>query len=202
MTAAWLSISAETQMDSSEDLIERARSGDAAAFQQIYEQHHRFVLRFLYAMVGDRGLAEELTQETFVRAFMSIGKMRNEARISTWLGGIAKNVASNFFRSRRRDNRNLEIKRLLFEESIRKGSLSPDAELLNLELQDVIRDALGKLSEDKRLVFVLKILQHKSYEEIAEITGSAIPKLKTDLFRAKAEMRKLVRPYLETSDEL
>ena len=202
MTAAWLSISAETQMDSSEDLIERARSGDAAAFQQIYEQHHRFVLRFLYAMVGDRGLAEELTQETFVRAFMSIGKMRNEARISTWLGGIAKNVASNFFRSRRRDNRNLEIERLLFKESIRKGSLSPDAELLNLELQDVIRDALGKLSEDKRLVFVLKILQHKSYEEIAEITGSAIPKLKTDLFRAKAEMRKLVRPYLETSDEL
>lgn len=195
MTAAWLSLSAETQMDSSEDLIERARSGDAAAFQQIYEQHHRFVLRFLYAMVGEAGLAEELTQETFVQAFTSIGKMRSEARISTWLGGIAKNVASNSFRSRRRENRNLEIDKLPFKESS-QNSRSPDAELLNLELQDVIRDALGKLSEDKRLVFVLKILQQKSYEEIAEITGSAIPKLKTDLFRAKAEMRALIRPYL------
>jgi RNA polymerase sigma-70 factor (ECF subfamily) len=201
MTAASLSLSAETLMDSSEDLIERVRSGDTAAFQQIYEQHHRFVLRFLYAMVGEIGLAEELTQETFVQAFTSIGKMRNEARLSTWLGGIAKNVASNSFRSRRRENRNLEIDNLPFKEAVHVNP-SPDSEMLNLELQDVIRDALGKLSEDKRLVFILKILQHKSYEEIAEITGSPIPKLKTDLHRAKAEMRKLIRPYLEMNNEL
>ena len=187
-------------MDSSEDLIERVRSGDAAAFQQIYEQHHRFVLKFLYGMVGEIGLAEELAQETFVRAFTSIGKMRSEAKLSTWLGGIAKNVAGNSFRSRRRENRNLEIDGLPLKE-ISNGT-SPDVELLNVELQDVIREALGKLSEDKRLVFVLKILQHKSYEEIAEITDSSIPKLKTDLHRAKAEMRRLIRPYLETSNEL
>lgn len=189
-------------MNSSEDLIKRARSGDAAAFQQIYDQHHRFILRFLYGMVGEISLAEELAQETFVQAFTSIGKMRNEARISTWLGGIAKNVAGNSFRSRRRENRNLEIDRLPFKEIISSNLSSPDADLLNVELQDVIRGALAELSEDKRLVFVLKILQHKSYEEIAEITGSAIPKLKTDLHRAKAEMRKLIRPYLETSNEL
>ncbi len=188
-------------MDSSEDLIERVRSGDAAAFQQIYEQHHRFVLKFLYGMVGEIGLAEELMQETFVRAFTSIGKMRSESKLSTWLGGIAKNVASNSFRSRRRESRNLEIHSLPFKE-LSGDNLSPDAELLNVELQDVIRAALGKLAEDKRLVFVLKILQHKSYEEIAEITGSSIPKLKSDLHRAKAEMRKTIRPYLEVSDEL
>jgi RNA polymerase sigma-70 factor (ECF subfamily) len=201
MTVAAINFSGEILMDSSEDLIERVRSGDAAAFQQIYEQHHRFVLKFLYGMVGEIGLAEELTQETFVRAFTSIGKMRNEAKLSTWLGGIAKNVAGNSFRSRRRENRNLEIDSMPFNE-ISGSNLSPDAELLNVELQDVIRDALGKLTEDKRLVFVLKILQHKSYEEIAEITDSSIPKLKTDLHRAKAEMRRLIRPYLETSNEL
>ncbi len=188
-------------MDSSEDLIKRVRSGDAAAFQQIYEQHHRFVLKFLYGMVGEIGLAEELTQETFVRAFTSIGKMRSEAKLSTWLGGIAKNVASNSFRSRRRENRNLEIDSIPFKE-LSGDNISPDAELLNVELQDIIRDALAKLSVDKRLVFVLKILQHKSYEEIAEITDSSIPKLKTDLHRAKSEMRRLIRPYLETRNEL
>lgn len=201
MTAASLILPAETQMDGSEDLIERVRSGDDAAFQQIYQQHHRFILGFLYAMVGEIGLAEELAQETFVQAFTSIGKMRNEARISTWLGGIAKNVACNSFRARSRENRNREIDSLPFKEAS-DVNLQPDAELLNLELQDVIRDALGKLSEGKRLVFILKMLQHKSYEEIAEITGSAIPKLKTDLHRAKAEMRKWIRPYLETSNEL
>lgn len=200
MTTASLGLPAEIPMDSPEDLIERARRGDACAFRQIYELHHRFILRFLYAMIGEIGAAEELAQETFVQAFMNIGKMRNEAKISTWLGGIAKNVAFNFFRSRRRENRNLEIARAPFEES--NSTLSPDAKLLNHELQDVICSALRELSEDKRLVFVLKILQHKSYEEISEITGSAIPKLKTDLFRAKAEMRRLIRPYLETSNEL
>jgi len=201
MTVAAINFPAEILMDSSEDLIKRVRSGDAAAFQQIYEQHHRFVLKFLYGMVGEIGLAEELTQETFVRAFTSIGKMRSEAKLSTWLGGIAKNVASNSFRSRRRENRNLEIDSMPFNE-ISGANLSPDAELLNVELQDIIRDALAKLSVDKRLVFVLKILQHKSYEEIAEITDSSIPKLKTDLHRAKSEMRRLIRPYLETRNEL
>ncbi|MGI8640244.1 MAG: RNA polymerase sigma factor [Pyrinomonadaceae bacterium] len=201
MTVAAINFSAEILMGSSEDLIKRVRSGDAAAFQQISEQHHRFVLRFLYGMVGEISLAEELTQETFVRAFTSIGNMRSEAKLSTWLGGIAKNVASNSFRSRRRESRNLEIDSLPFEKTSGEN-LSPDAELLNIELQDVIRDALGKLAEDKRLVFILKIIQHKSYEEIAEITDSSIPKLKTDLHRAKAEMRRLIRPYLETSNEL
>ncbi|MDQ3063598.1 MAG: sigma-70 family RNA polymerase sigma factor [Acidobacteriota bacterium] len=201
MTVAAINFPAEILMDSSEDLIKRVRSGDAAAFQQIYEQHHSFVLKFLYGMVGEIGLAEELTQETFVRAFTSIGKMRSEAKLSTWLGGIAKNVASNSFRSRRREKRNLEIDSMPFNE-ISGANLSPDAELLNVELQDIIRDALAKLSVDKRLVFVLKILQHKSYEEIAEITDSSIPKLKTDLHRAKSEMRRLIRPYLETRNEL
>jgi RNA polymerase sigma-70 factor (ECF subfamily) len=58
------------------------------------------------------------------------------------------------------------------------------------------------LTEDKRLVFTLKVLQQKSYEEIAEITGYSIAKLKIDLHRAKAEMRKLIRPYMEMSNEL
>jgi RNA polymerase sigma-70 factor (ECF subfamily) len=201
MSVAAINFTGEILMDSSEDLVERVRSGDVAAFQQIYEQHHQFVLKFLYGMVGEIGLAEELTQETFVQAFTSIGRMRNEARISTWLGGIAKNVVSNSFRSRRRESRNLEIDSLPFKEIV-NGNLSPDTELLNIELNEIIRDALGKLVEDKRLVFVLKILQHKSYEEMAEITGSSIPKLKSDLHRAKAEMRKMIRPYLEVSDEL
>lgn len=201
MTAATLSLFAETLMDNSEDLIRRVQSGEIAAFRQIYEQHHRFVLRFLYGMVGEIGLAEELTQETFFRAFTSIKTMRNEAKLSTWLGGIAKNVAGNSLRSRRRDAHHAEIDSPTFKE-LSGSQRSPDDQLLDVELQSVIRDALRKLSEDKRLVFVLKVLQQKSYVEIAEITGSSIPKLKSDLHRAKAEMRNLIRPYLEESDEL
>jgi RNA polymerase sigma-70 factor (ECF subfamily) len=74
--------------------------------------------------------------------------------------------------------------------------------MLNTELKTVIHDALAALDDDKRGVFILKVLQQMSYEEIAEVTGFSIPKLKTDLHRAKAQMRRLIRPYLEVRDEM
>jgi RNA polymerase sigma-70 factor (ECF subfamily) len=63
-------------------------------------------------------------------------------------------------------------------------------------LNGVVRRALGALDEDKRTVFALKVFQQRSYEEIVEITGFSLPKVKTDLHRARAEMRKRIRPYL------
>ncbi len=79
---------------------------------------------------------------------------------------------------------------------------TPEGDFLDGELNDKIRAALLRLDEDKRMVFTLKILRQLSYEEIAEVTGSTIPKLKTDLHRAKIEMRRLIRPYLEDNYEL
>ena len=80
--------------------------------------------------------------------------------------------------------------------------LPPDRELLGKELNGVIQNALGALDEDKRVVFTLKVFQQRSYEEIAEITGSSIPKLKTDLHRARAEMRRRIQPYLGVGYEV
>ena len=77
-------------MDSSEELIASARSGDDDALRLLFEQHHRFILRFLYGMVGEHDLAEELTQECFARAFRSLKTLRNEAKFSTWLCGMRK----------------------------------------------------------------------------------------------------------------
>ena len=74
---------------------------------------------------------------------------------------------------------------------------SPDNILLDGELNDKIRLALQALDEDKRMVFILKIFQQLSYEDISQITGSTIPKLKTDLHRARTELRRLMSPYLE-----
>ncbi|HZF37949.1 MAG TPA: sigma factor-like helix-turn-helix DNA-binding protein, partial [Blastocatellia bacterium] len=76
-----------------------------------------------------------------------------------------------------------------------KGLL-PDGALLDRELTETIRKALVALDEDKRIVFSLKIFHEKSYEEISAITGHSIGKLKTDLHRARLEMRKRIAPYL------
>jgi RNA polymerase sigma-70 factor, ECF subfamily len=188
-------------MNSSEELVARARNGDDEAFRLIFERYARPIISFVYDMVGRRELAEELTQETFVRAYRNIKGLRDDARLSTWLFGIAKNVTRESLRSRIKDDRKVEIDDDRVME-LSDGELTPDCQLLNKELNGVIREALGALDDDKRLVFTLKIFHQRSYEEISEITGSSIPKLKTDLHRARAEMRRRIRPYLGVGYEV
>lgn len=187
-----------TLMNSAEDLIARVRRGDDEAFRAIFERYSRPVISFIYDMVGTRELAEELTQETFVRAYKNISALRDETKLSTWLFGIAKNVARESLRSRRASGRNINLDDEAAME-LRDESPAPDGQLLDKELNRTIQDALAKLDEDKRLVFTLKVLQHQSYEQIAEITGFTIPKLKTDLHRARALMRRHLVAYLEVS---
>jgi RNA polymerase sigma-70 factor (ECF subfamily) len=178
-----------------EEATARARSGDHEAFRLIFERYCKPVTGFIFDMVNDRGLAEELAQETFVRAYRGLPSMREETRLSTWLFGIAKNVAYEQLRSRRR-RPTVGIEEVA-EVAVGDKGPSPDDDLLNKELGDVIQKALAGLDEDKRLVFTLKVFQQKSYEEIATITGFSIAKLKTDLHRARAEMRRRVGPYVE-----
>ena len=188
-------------MDRSEELIARARRGDAEAFERIFEEHHRFVYRFLYSMVGDAPRAEELTQETFLRAYRGLDGLQGAAKLSTWLCGIARNTALNEIRSRRKERGNVSVDEIAAVAADDRAT-APDQHMLSSELGRVIRTALDRLDEDKRAVFTLKVLQQKSYDEIAAITGSSVSKLKTDLHRAKADMRRTLRPYVEASDDV
>ena len=185
---------AGTLMNSSADLVTRVCQGDSDAFRLIFERYSRPVISFIFDMVNDRGLAEELTQETFVRAYRAMRTMRKDTKLSTWLFGIARNVARESIRARVRANRQVD----LADKSVM--DLSDDKPvpvdgLLSKELNELIRRSLAALDEDKRLVFTLKVLHQCSYEEIAAITGFSIAKLKTDLHRARAEMRRRISPY-------
>jgi RNA polymerase sigma-70 factor (ECF subfamily) len=188
-------------MNGTEELIARACRGEDEAFRLIFQRHVRPIISFIYDIVGQRDLAEELTQETFVRAYKSLKALRDETKLSTWLFGIAKNVAREALRSRGKEEHRVDIDNEQVSE-LSDPKLPPDSQLLNKELSRVIHDALAMLDVDKRLVFTLKVFQHQSYQEIAKITGFSIPKLKTDLHRAKAEMRRRIRPYLEIYNEL
>jgi RNA polymerase sigma-70 factor (ECF subfamily) len=175
--------------------IARARAGDHEAFRQLFERYSRPVISFVFDMVNDRALAEDLTQETFVRAHRHLGALREEDKFSTWLFSIAKNVAREHLRSAERQTTKVELD----DESVlelRDEGRTPAGELLDKELNEVVRRALAGLDEDKRMVFALKVFQQRSYEEIAEITGFSLPKVKTDLHRARAEMRRRVSPYM------
>ncbi len=182
-------------MNSSADLVTRACQGDQEAFRLIFERYSRPLISFIYDQVGNREVAEELTQETFVRAYRSLHTLRTETKLSTWLFGIAKNVARESLRARMRDDRHVDLEDKLVLNLSDRGPV-PVKQLLNKELNEVIQNSLALLDDDKRLVFTLKVFQQCSYEEIAEITGFSIPKLKTDLHRARMEMRRRIGPYV------
>jgi RNA polymerase sigma-70 factor (ECF subfamily) len=189
-----MSALAGTLMNSSADLVTRVCQGDSDAFRLIFERYSRPIISFIYDMVGDRALAEELTQDTFVRAFRAIHTMRAETKLSTWLFGIARNVARESLRARTRANNHVDLAdKSVMDLSDNKPE--PVDGLLSKELNALIRRSLAALDEDKRLVFTLKVLHQCSYEEIAMITGFSLAKLKSDLHRARAEMRKRISAY-------
>ncbi len=182
------------------ELIERSRGGDDEAFRLIFERYAQPVTGFVFGIVGERGLAEEAAQETFVRAYRKLPTLREPEKFSTWLFGIAKNVAREALQARR--------------DAARRGGTEgaaaavtdkeplPDERLLRKEMHLAVERALATLDPDKRAVFTLRVFQQRSYEEIAEITGFSQSKVKTDIHRARAEMRRLMRPYRGVSDEV
>ncbi|HYI12753.1 MAG TPA: sigma-70 family RNA polymerase sigma factor [Thermoanaerobaculia bacterium] len=161
-------------------------------FRLVFEEHNATVYRFLYCMVGDADTARDLAQETFFRAYRAFDRFGERSTVSTWLCGIARNAARNHFRARKRAP--VEQERDAESEAPER----PDDDLLTRELRGAIREAILQLDEEKRTAFTLKILQQRTYEEIAAITGSAIAKLKTDVHRARLQLRAALSGHWRT----
>jgi RNA polymerase sigma-70 factor, ECF subfamily len=185
-------------INSSEDLARRARGGDEEAFSLIFDRFIRPITSFIYEMVGNRSLAEELAQETFVRAYKNLDSLRTDAKLSTWLFGISRNVIREWLRLPQEKRAPVEVNdRAVLE--LQDTQPGPDGQFMNKELICAAHRALQLLNEDQRMVFSLRVFQQRSYQEIAEITGFSITKVKKDLFRAREAMRRQLGRYLEVS---
>jgi RNA polymerase sigma-70 factor, ECF subfamily len=181
-------------MNGSEDLIARARAGDQEAFRLLFVRFSRPVFQFIYQLVSQRDLADELTQETFVRAYGNLKQLRNDSHFSTWLFGIGHNVVREFLRSRQRQTEGLSEE---INQSEDARSISPVEGVLEKELNLAIEKALQELDEERRAIFVLKVFQERSYQEIVEITGFSVAKIKTELHRARLKLRQRLRCFVE-----
>src|SRR5919112_3346092 len=104
-TAGLPEAGAKSSMETPAELIARARRGDGDSFRLLFERYTRPVISFIFYTVGRRALAEELAQETFLRAYRNLGALREEAKLSTWLFGIARNVARESLRASGREPR-------------------------------------------------------------------------------------------------
>ena len=181
--------------EDAEEVFARAYAGDADAFRLIFSRYSKPILSFVYSLLGNRVLAEELTQETFVRAYRRLYSKRPDTQLSTWLFGIARNVVREAVKKKYMSARGIDLDEPLAV-AVRDTRTGPDEQIIAGELNRAIQRALAALHEDHRIAFVLKVLHKMSYAEISGVTGSSVGKLKTDLYRARSEMRARLTSYL------
>jgi len=181
--------------------IRRAKKGDLRSFEKIYDLYARRILNFVHRMVNSAEEAEELTQETFVTVYQKLGSLKDNTKFEPWIYRIARNYVYQRYRSRPPATVSID---LVNEEGLPSNQL-PDARktpyeaFQALELQNVVQEVITSLPEKYREVFVLSAIDHCSYQEIAEIVGRSLPSVKTDIHRARLEVRRKVKEYLRSS---
>ncbi len=179
-------------------LIEKTRNGSIGAYQQIYELYARKVLNFIYRMVNSVEEAEDLTQETFTAVYQKLGSLQDAERFEPWLFRIARNFVYQRYRNKPPamtpvDAVDEDGQPILQVEDARK---TPDEAFQAKELERVVKEAIASLPPKYREVFILSAIRHLSYQEIAEVVGRSLPSVKTDIHRARLEVRDRVKDYL------
>jgi RNA polymerase sigma-70 factor (ECF subfamily) len=170
------------------ELIQRAQDGEPRAIRELYRLYSPRVYAVVKRLAGDDALAEDWAQEAWVRVFRALGTFRGEARFATWLHRIAVNSALHGRRWRDRRTRH----ETTLEDTVPSRVASEDA-LLRVKLER----ALKLLPERMRQVLVLHDIEGFTHEEIAEFLGVTAGTSKSQLFKARARMRELLRPAVE-----
>ena len=195
---AQASLTGRMEFDSDNALVKRAREGDYSAFERLFERHRQLVYRFAYQMAPRRDDAEDIVQEAFVRAYQNLDKYRDEAKFTTWLLKITRNLVFNEMRrAKRHPHLPVQIEPNAEEMPLKdEATASPDETLLQTELQQAIENAITLLPETQRMALVLRRYDELSYEEIADVLDLSVPAVKSLLFRARTELRKRLKDYL------
>ncbi len=190
-----------------EDLVERAKAGDRPAFGQLVEVYQDKIYGYVSRMLGDPDEAEDVAQETFVRAYRSLPHFRGAASFHTWLYRIASNLAIDVARRNRRQSTGdfsldepLESEEGDYEREIADESGSPEQLTQRREMQELVRQAVAELPEKLRAVVVLYELQGESYEDIAEILGCPLGTVKSRLFNARSQLKDMLEQLVDVGE--
>lgn len=178
--------------------MEQARAGDNGAFEALVLRYQARIVNYASAMVHDAGAAEDVAQETFVRAWRGLGRFRGESTFKTWLYRIATNVARTHLDRRGRRARIADRSLDDEAEPLQAGDVpspAPDAET-SLVRREAIDRALSELPDELRQALVLRDVEGLDYKEIAGVTGAPIGTVESRIFRARRRLRTLLRPLV------
>lgn len=180
-----------------QEVVALARHGQDAAYRELVRRYERPIFSLVYRMVRDRELAEDLAQETFVKALNAIESYRPEFKFSSWIFKIANNAAIDHLRRRELDTLSLdgsphaETPEAIEATALQIGDRQETAleEVEARELGGEIETAISRLRPEYRSCILLRHVEGRAYEEIAEILGLPLGTVKTYIHRARNELR-------------
>jgi len=179
-------------------LMLRVRDGDMRAFEELVERHQRAIIGTVAKMLNCSSEAEDIAQQVFIRLWKSAARYKEQAKFTTFLYTITRNLVFN--ESKRRSKK----KQVSIEERAEEShleiaaseNLNPDNTVLHAELRSAVDAAIQQLPEKQRLAVILRRYEQLSYEEIAEVLDMSVSAIKSQLFRARAALRELLSDYL------
>ena len=187
--------------DDAEDvrLMRLIAGGDTTAFEHLIERHQTLVAGTVARMLGSNSDVEDIAQQVFIRVWKSAGRYVARAKFTTWLLKITRNLVFNEMRrAKRHPHLPVQIDPEAEEMALKDEAMAtPDANLLQAELQAEIEKAIMLLPDTQRMALVLRRYEELSYEEIADVLDLSVPAVKSLLFRARTELRERLKGYLE-----
>ena len=187
-------------------LVERVREGDKRAYGLLVEKYRRKLMRLLSRMIRDPDEAEDVAQETFIKAYRALPQFRGDAAFYTWLYRIAVNTAKNHLAAKGRgmptlsdqaiDDEDEPDERLMIQDIS-----TPESELLSKQVAYAVNEAVEALPEELRQAITLREIEGMSYEEIAEAMACPIGTVRSRIFRAREAIAAKLRPILGTSED-
>jgi RNA polymerase sigma-70 factor (ECF subfamily) len=188
-------------------LMIEVRSDVPGAFETLVDRYQHRLVGVLAHLVGRTDEAEDLAQEVFLRIYKARKGYRPRAKFSTWLFTIANNLALNHLRGKGRNptvglnagaDSSASQPVAAISSKMQGREATPSAQMRQVELSDVVRDAMDGLGEDQKMAILLNKFEDMSYAEIAEVMGRSEAAVKSLLARARNQLREQLEPYLKS----
>lgn len=190
----------EVPMHVEADLLARCARGEEKAYRELVGRLEKPLMNFIFRYVGERTLAEDLFQETFVRVLRTLPDFRPEASVATWIFTIARNLCLDHAKAKKR-HREVPLDAaasreegdvIPFRDLLRSASPSPDARAEEAEMERRVLDALRRLTPAKREALVLRLYADVSYQEIAQIVDAPVGTVKFRVHEALNDLSKML----------
>jgi len=192
------------ERDVDQVLVECVQNGDKQAFGLLVLKYQRKLMRLILFFVKDHAEAEDIVQETFIKAYRALPSFRGESAFYTWLYRIGVNSAKNHLNSQRRrvstlpENDTQDSDSFNDSDGLRESN-TPDSVLASKQLAEKVNETMNALPEDLRIAISLREIEGLSYEEIAEMMECPIGTVRSRIFRAREIIASKIRPLLDTA---